>query len=505
MLAFYIFFHMNDLFSNAAPSPAGRADQQDGQPFAEQQARLLKPSAHPQPSAIGQGVSQAGMNVPLAERLRPRTLAEVIGQDHLTGAGMPLAIAFASGKPHSMILWGPPGVGKTTIARLMAHAFESDFIALSAVLSGVKEIREAIERARVNRDNLNRQTILFVDEVHRFNKSQQDAFLPHVESGLVTFIGATTENPSFELNNALLSRASVYVLNPLDDVALALLFDRAVSASPPIALGLSTDPSTGSGRTEKSEVGIDADAKARIINMADGDGRRLINLVEQLAIAAESSNAKTIDTKFVETVLARAARRFDKGGDNFYDQISALHKSVRGSDPDASLYWFCRMLDGGADPRYLARRMIRMATEDIGLADPRALDITLSSADVYERLGSPEGELALAEAVIYLAIAAKSNAVYNAYNAVRAFIAQDESRPVPMHIRNAPTKLMKNLGMGKDYRYAHDEEEGYAAGESYLPDGMKRPDWYQPTERGLEAKIREKLAHLRELDGKSKS
>ena len=442
--------------------------------------------------------------MPLAERLRPRTLAEVIGQDHLTGAGMPLAIAFASGKPHSMILWGPPGVGKTTLARLMAHAFESDFIALSAVLSGVKEIREAIERARVNRDNLNRATILFVDEVHRFNKSQQDAFLPHVESGLVTFIGATTENPSFELNNALLSRASVYVLNPLDDAALALIFERAVSASSPLALSQSKGPSTGLGRTEKNEITIDAEAKTRMINMADGDGRRLINLVEQLAIAADSSGAKTIDTKFVETVLARAARRFDKGGDNFYDQISALHKSVRGSDPDASLYWFCRMLDGGADPRYLARRMIRMATEDIGLADPRALDITLSAADVYERLGSPEGELAMAEAVIYLAIAAKSNAVYNAYNAARAFIAQDESRPVPMHIRNAPTRLMKNLGMGKDYRYAHNEEEGYAAGESYFPDGMKRPDWYQPTDRGLEVKIREKLAHLRELDGKSK-
>ena len=442
--------------------------------------------------------------MPLAERLRPRMLAEVIGQDHLTGAGMPLAIAFASGKPHSMILWGPPGVGKTTLARLMAHAFESEFIALSAVLSGVKEIREAIERARVNRDNLNRATILFVDEVHRFNKSQQDAFLPHVESGLVTFIGATTENPSFELNNALLSRASVYVLNPLDDAALALIFERAVSASSPLALSQSKGPSTGLGRTEKNEITIDAEAKTRMINMADGDGRRLINLVEQLAIAADSSGAKTIDTKFVETVLARAARRFDKGGDNFYDQISALHKSVRGSDPDASLYWFCRMLDGGADPRYLARRMIRMATEDIGLADPRALDITLSAADVYERLGSPEGELAMAEAVIYLAIAAKSNAVYNAYNAARAFIAQDESRPVPMHIRNAPTRLMKNLGMGKDYRYAHNEEEGYAAGESYFPDGMKRPDWYQPTDRGLEVKIREKLAHLRELDGKSK-
>ena len=443
--------------------------------------------------ANGERADQADTSVPLAERLRPTKLAEVIGQEHLTGEGMPLSIAFKSGKPHSMILWGPPGVGKTTIARLMAHAFESDFIALSAVLSGVKEIREAIERAQVNRDNLHRRTILFVDEVHRFNKSQQDAFLPHVESGLVTFIGATTENPSFELNNALLSRASVYVLKPLDDAALELLLDRAAAAA-------------GLANRLAGDEGVLA--RRRVIGMADGDGRRLINLVEQLAIAAQNRGATkvdTIDTKFVETVLARAARRFDKAGDNFYDQISALHKSVRGSDPDASLYWFCRMLDGGADARYLARRMIRMATEDIGLADPRALEITLSAADVYERLGSPEGELALAEAVIYLAIAAKSNAVYQAYNEARAFIAQDESRPVPMHIRNAPTKLMKSLGMGKDYRYAHDEDEGYVAGENYLPDGMKRPGWYRPTERGLEARIREKLAHLRELDGKSKS
>jgi putative ATPase len=451
----------------------------------------ISPSASPssQASPRGEGANQSGEGVPLAERLRPRTLAEVIGQEHLTGEGMPLRIAFDSGKPHSMILWGPPGVGKTTIARLMAHAFESDFIALSAVLSGVKEIREAIERAQVNRDNLNRRTILFVDEVHRFNKSQQDAFLPHVESGLVTFIGATTENPSFELNNALLSRASVYVLKPLDDVALGLLLDRAAAAA----------------NLDSRLRGKDGEAaKAQIIGMADGDGRRLINLIEQLAIAAENDST-TIDIKFVETVLARAARRFDKGGDNFYDQISALHKSVRGSDPDASLYWFCRMLDGGADPRYLARRMIRMATEDIGLADPRALEITLSAADVYERLGSPEGELALAEAIIYLAIAAKSNAVYTAYGAARAFIAKDESRPVPMHIRNAPTKMMKEMGMGKGYRYAHDEQEGYAAGENYFPDGMARPHWYQPTDHGLEAKIREKLAHLRELDGKSKS
>ncbi len=420
---------------------------------------------------------------PLAERLRPRTLADVIGQEHLTGEGMPLRIAFDSGKPHSMILWGPPGVGKTTIARLMAHAFEADFIALSAVLSGVKEIREAIERANMNRDNLNRRTILFVDEVHRFNKSQQDAFLPHVESGLVTFIGATTENPSFELNNALLSRAAVYVLKSLDDAALVTLLNSALGA---VLEG----------------VAIDASAKIQLINMADGDGRRLLNLVEQLATAVESKKPTAVDVKFIETVLARAAKRFDKGGDNFYDQISALHKSVRGSDPDASLYWFCRMLDGGADPRYLARRLIRMASEDIGLADPRALDITVAATEVYERLGSPEGELALAEAVIYLAVAAKSNAVYSAYNEIRAFIKQDESRPVPMHIRNAPTKLMKTLGMGANYRYAHAEEGAYAPGETYLPDGIDKPNWYRPTDRGLEAKIAEKLAQLRELDSK---
>ena len=453
---------MNDLFSNLSPPGLN--------------SKSIPDAANP--------------GAPLAEQLRPRTLIEVIGQEHLTGEGMPLAIAFGSGKPHSMILWGPPGVGKTTIARLMAHVFESDFIALSAVLSGVKEIRESIERAQVNRDNLGRRTILFVDEVHRFNKSQQDAFLPHVESGLVTFIGATTENPSFELNNALLSRASVYVLKPLDDAALAQLLDRAT-----VAVKLDARLQGDAGEL----------AKTRMIGMADGDGRRLINLVEQLAIAAAGNAGAGIDTTFVETVLARATRRFDKSGDNFYDQISALHKSVRGSDADASLYWFCRMLDGGADPRYLARRMIRMASEDIGLADPRALDIALSAADVYERLGSPEGELALAEAVIYLAIAAKSNAVYMAYNEVRAFIANDESRPVPMQLRNAPTRLMKDLGMGKNYRYAHDEAEGYAAGENYLPEGMPRPTWYRPTERGLEAKIREKLAYLRELDSKLKS
>ncbi|MCE2724419.1 MAG: replication-associated recombination protein A [Burkholderiales bacterium] len=432
----------------------------------------------------------ADQHIPLAERLRPQQLSDVIGQEHLTGEGMPLRIAFDSQKIHSMILWGPPGVGKTSIARLMAHTFEADFVALSAVLSGVKEIRESIERAQVNRDQLQRSTILFVDEVHRFNKSQQDAFLPHVESGLITFIGATTENPSFELNNALLSRAAVYVLKPLGSEALAKMLEHALNT-----LGLNAAFASPSG----------GNAKAYVLEIADGDGRRLLNLVEQLATAIDAKRPAQLDEAFVMSVLARASRRFDKSGDDFYDQVSALHKSVRGSDPDASLYWFCRMLDGGADPRYLARRLIRMATEDIGLADPRALQITLDASDTYERLGSPEGELALAEAVVYLAIAAKSNAVYNAYNAVRALIQQDESRPVPMHIRNAPTKLMKDIGMGKGYRYAHDEAEAYAAGENYLPMGLEGHRWYDPTDRGLEAKIREKLAHLRALDGKLKS
>jgi putative ATPase len=358
------------------------------------------------------------------------------------------------------------------------------------VLSGVKEIREAIERAQLNRDQLKRQTILFVDEVHRFNKSQQDAFLPHVESGLVTFIGATTENPSFELNNALLSRAAVYILKPLVHDALARLLSHAIG-------NLKLDTAFDGDEGDK--------VKAFLLDIADGDGRQLLNLLEQLVTAIDAEHIQRVDQKFVTTVLARTSRRFDKGGDNFYDQISALHKSVRGSDPDASLYWFCRMLDGGADPRYLARRLIRMATEDIGLADPRALQIALNASQTYERLGTPEGELALAEAVVYLAIAAKSNAVYNAYKAVRALVQQDESRPVPMHIRNAPTKLMKEIGMGKGYRYAHDDEQGYAAGENYLPPGLEGRRWYEPTDRGLEAKIREKLAHLRALDGKLKS
>ena len=418
---------------------------------------------------------------PLAERLRPQTIDDVVGQRHLLGEGKPLWIALNSGKPHSMILWGPPGVGKTTLARLMANAFNTEFIAISAVLAGVKDIRDAVEKARLTLEQYGRATIMFVDEVHRFNKSQQDAFLPHVESVLLTFIGATTENPSFEVNGALLSRAQVYVLQSLSQEELAQLAARGFAAE---------------------QVQADDAAVQRIAELSDGDGRRALNLTEQVAGAAGLDAGARATLALVDSVAQRAVRRFDKGGEEFYNQISALHKAVRGSDPDASLYWFCRMLDGGADPRYVARRMVRMASEDIGLADPRALEITLNAAGIYERLGSPEGELALAEAVIYLAVAAKSNAVYAAYNAVRAFIATDGSRPVPLHIRNAPTKLMKDLDYGKDYRYAHDEDEGYAAGENYFPDGMQPQQWYHPTDRGLEAKIAEKLAHLRKLDSK---
>ena len=418
---------------------------------------------------------------PLAERLRPRTLDDVVGQAHLLGPGKPLRLAFEAKKPHSMILWGPPGVGKTTLARLMAQAFDAEFIAISAVFSGVKDIREALQRAELELQQSGRHTILFVDEVHRFNKAQQDAFLPYVERGLITFIGATTENPSFEVNSALLSRAAVYVLQPLGDTELGELLARAC-------------------HNALNNISFSDAARQILIGYADGDARRLLNLLEQIGTAVEETGQKEIDETFVKNSLTQNLRRFDKGGDAFYDQISALHKSVRGSAPDASLYWLTRMLDGGADPLYVGRRLIRMATEDIGLADPRALRMALDACETYERLGSPEGELALAEAVLYLAVAPKSNAAYIAYNSARGLIRDDKSRLVPEHLRNAPTKLMKELGYGREYRYAHDEPDAYAAGENYFPDDMKQPVLYEPTSFGLEAKIKERLDHLRELD-----
>lgn len=447
---------------------------------------LLPPDAKSKsPSKTASAPEPQPMLRPLAERMRPKTLDEVVGQTHLLGTGAPLRTAFEQHRPHSMILWGPPGVGKTTLARLMATAFDLPFISISAVLGGVKEIRDAVDAAKETMRLTGRPTLLFVDEVHRFSKSQQDAFLPHVESGLFVFVGATTENPSFEVNSALLSRSTVYQLQSLKPEESAVLLERALTREFPA-------------------LAVTQDARRVMIELSDGDARRLLNAVDVSCTMALERGMSEVDAGFLRKTLPATLRRFDKGGDNFYDQISAMHKSVRGSDPDAALYWMCRMLDGGCDPRYIARRVVRMAIEDISLADPRATQLAVEAAEIYERLGSPEGELAIAQAVIYLACAPKSNAVYNAYNAVRAFVKTDRTRPVPMYLRNAPTKLMKELGYHEGYRYAHDEPGAFAAGEIYMPEGLEDMKWYRPVDRGLEIKISEKLARLQALNDEAR-